>query len=413
MQPTLTEQRLIGLARTLTRAREGSPFYRELIPAGEIRPDNAPAILRRLPQFDPDGWSSARAQLRSTSTDSIVTGFTNGTSGVPKAFCSTEAERTALRSSRLDDGRRRLHLAGISHGAVVGLDLAEEGDFVPLLSMRYADMAADLIAHGTADGARIRVLVGTTRHIKILTLHMLQRFGDLSAFGIETVEVGRDFLSPTWESRLRTWWGADIECVYGFSELRMCNARKCRTCAHHHFPPSCVAEVVDPADPDRYVPLGGRGSLLVTALYPYVEFEPRIRYRPGDMVEIAPRPCPEWGEPGFLPLGREAHCVTTGRSGDYLTPSDYVSVLADLPQVAVAFDHLYPDTDQRHYEAGNPRFKLVDNGAGPEVHVELRFDPLVWPRQAEEVADAVHAAVPADVRVLLYGPDRLHKPILV
>ncbi|MCX5115329.1 hypothetical protein OOK13_44270 [Streptomyces sp. NBC_00378] len=413
MQPTLTEQRLIGLARTLTHVREHSPFYRGLISAGEIGPADAPALLRALPRLDPHSWASNRARLRTTSPGSVVTGFTNGTSGVPKAFCSTETERAALRASRRDDGRRRLHLAGVSHGAVVGLDLAEEGDFVPLLSMRYADMAADLIAHGAADGTRIRVLVGTTRHIKILTLHMLRRFGDLSGFGIETVEIGRDFLSPAWETRLRTWWGADVENVYGFSELRMCNARKCRTCAHHHFPPSCVAEVVDPTDPDRYVPLGGRGSLLVTALHPYVEFEPRIRYRPGDMVQLAPHPCPQWGEPGFLPLGREAHCVTADENGGYLTPADCVSVLADLPQVAVAFDHLYPDTDRHHYEAGNPRFRLVDNGSGPEVHVELRFDPLVWPDRADGVSATIRDALTVDARVVLYGPDRLDDPILV
>lgn len=413
MQTTLTEQRLIGLARTLTRVRADSPFYRELIPDVEIGPDNAPGLLRQLPWLDPAGWASVREQLRTSTFDGIATGFTNGTSGVPKAFYSTEAERAALRSSRVGDGRRRLQLVGFNHGAVVGLDLAGEGDFVPLLSMRYFDLAADLIANGSADGSRIRVLAGTARQIKDLTLHMQQRFGDISGFGIESLEVGREFLSRGWESRLRDWWGAEIDVVYGFSELRMCNALKCRVCAHHHFPPSCVAEVVDPADPDRYVPLGGRGSLLVTALHPYVEFEPRIRYRPGDLVQLAAQACPKWGEPGFLPLGREAHCVASGEQGEFITPADCVSALADLPQVAVSPRHLYPDADQRHYEAGSPRFKLVDEAAGPAVRVELRFDPQVWPQEAQAVADAARKSLPPGIQVILHGPGQLEDVTLV
>lgn len=315
MHTTLTEQRLIGLARTLTRLRADSPFYRQLIPAGDIGPANAPALLRQLPWLDPAGWAAVREQLRTSTFDGIATGFTNGTSGVPKAFYSTEAERAALRAGRVADGRRRLQLVGFNHGAVVGLDLAGEGDFVPLLSMRYFDLAADLIANGSADGSRVRVLAGTARQIKDLTLHMQQRFGDLAGFGLETLEVGREFLSPGWESRLREWWGAEIDTVYGFSELRMCNALKCRVCAHHHFPPSCVAEVVDPADPDRYVPLGGRGSLLVTALHPYVEFEPRIRYRPGDLVELAAQPCPKWGSRGSARWGGRSTAWRSASAG--------------------------------------------------------------------------------------------------
>jgi hypothetical protein len=38
MHTTLTEQRLIGLARTLTRVRADSPFYRQLIPNVDIGP---------------------------------------------------------------------------------------------------------------------------------------------------------------------------------------------------------------------------------------------------------------------------------------------------------------------------------------------------------------------------------------
>ena len=413
MQTTLTEQRLIGLARTLTRVRADSPFYRGLIPDGDIGPDDAPGLLRQLPWLDPAGWAAVREQLRTSTFDGIATGFTNGTSGVPKAFYSTEAERAALRSSRVGDGRRRLQLVGFNHGAVVGLDLAGEGDFVPLLSMRYFDLAADLIVNGSADGSRIRVLAGTARQIKDMTLHMQQRFGDISGYGIETLEIGREFLSRGWESRLREWWGAEIDTVYGFSELRMCNALKCRVCAHHHFPPSCVAEVVDPADPDRYVPLGGRGSLLVTALHPYVEFEPRIRYRPGDLVELAAQPCPKWGEPGFLPLGREAHCLAVGEPGAFIAPADCISALANLPQVAVSPRHLYPDADERHYEAGSPRFKLVNDAAGPAVHVELRFDPQVWPQEARAVADMARESLPAEIQVILHGPGMLEDVTLV
>ncbi|MFJ5229963.1 hypothetical protein ACIQBJ_08660 [Kitasatospora sp. NPDC088391] len=410
MDLTLTEQRLVGLARTLTRVRADSPYYRGLIPDGVITPAQAPAVLRRLPVLDAAAWSEVRHDLRTSDFEGIVTGFTNGTSGLPKVFYSTRAERAAMEASLPRSGGRRLHLAGLSHGAVVGAGVVDGEDFVPLLSMSYFDLAAEMIAGGAADGTRVRVLaVSSVQHLKILTLRMKRRFGDLAAFGIETIEVRRQFLSPEWDIRLREWWGADIEVVYGFSELRMCNARKCRSCGHHHFPPSCTAEVVDPADPDTYTPLGGRGTLLVTAFHPYVEFEPRLRYRPGDLVELARKPCPERGEPGFLPLGREADCISLGTPGRYLTPADCVPALADTPHIALGFHHGHADEP----EAGSPRFRLADGPAGRALHVELRFDPIVWPGEARAVAESVARKLPADVSVVLHAPGQLENPTLV
>ena len=45
------------------------------------------------------------------------------------------------------------------------------------------------------------------------------------------------------------------------------------------------------------------GELLLTALAPFQVYQPLIRYRTGDVVEVGP-PCPLLDEPGFRPIGR-------------------------------------------------------------------------------------------------------------
>ena len=249
---------------------------------------------------------------------------------------------------------------------------------------------------------------GTLRQIKDLTLYMLERHRRLDGFGVETIEAGRHMLSPRWQQRLSSLWGADIIPVYGFSELSMCNARKCRHCTYYHLPPTCIGEVVDLSNTDRYTAAGGRGSIVVTAFYPYVQLEPRIRYRPGDCVELAKEPCSIWGELGFRPLGREEHCFMINEGTVTITPADCFAVLADLPQVAVRRETSIPaELDFQYDESGSPRFSLQCINGSVELHVELRFDPRIWEDEAAIVERIIRRSLGSDISVVLHGPGRL------
>lgn len=377
----LTLRRLIALSGTLAFVRDRSEFYRPLIRLGRIAPADSPGILQALPVLGPEQWHEHRRQIRTGPVDGAITGFTNGTTGTPKIFYCSPSEVEAFAANAKLDGRRRLNLIGTNHGAAASAGASAETSYLPLVSRRHFDLAARIIARDDTEcaGPPVRVLAGTLRQIKDLTLYMADRYGTLSGFGIELIEAGRHMLSARWEERLRSWWNAEVVAVYGFSELQMCNARTCRECGYHHLPETCIGEVIDLRDPTHHVAAGERGALVVTAFYPYVALEPRLRYRPGDVVGLASQPCPVWGELGFRPLGREHQCLASNSGTELITAADCFAALADLPQVNVRHeDHVLsgPAPGWLH-ESGSPRFALREADAGPELHVELRFDPHV------------------------------------
>ncbi|MER6097879.1 hypothetical protein ABT154_18865 [Streptomyces sp. NPDC001728] len=415
---SITAHRLAMLAKTLTHLREHSPFYRQLLPSRGIGPDSAAELLTALPVMDADSWLRARPELRTGLPREADLGFTNGTTGTPKTFYSTPGEREALLrdSGAVRGGPRSLHLIGISHGVVAGLGYGPDATVVPVVGPDRLELAARILAQEGPEftGAPVRLLSGTLRNIKDLTVMMLDRYGSLNRFGVETVEVGKHILSPRWKERLEAWWGAEIRPVYGFSEMRMCNAAWCATCTYHHLPPSCVGEVLTPGSPWRHVAPGERGTLAVTAFHPYVQWEPRIRYRPGDLVELAGEPCPLRGESGFRPLGREQDCVPRDGTSHVLTPADCFAAVCDLPEVAVGHEgHAITVLRERSHEIGSPRFRISAEKDGPRLHVELRFSPRLWPEETRKVVERIAARLPEDIQVVPYAPGALPETLTV
>lgn len=406
---SMTAYRLTMLAETLTRLREHSPFYRQLLPPQGIGPDSAAELLAALPVLDAESWLRARSELRTGPPREADLGFTDGTTGTPKTFYSTPGEREALLrdSGAVHGGSRSLHLIGISHGAVAGLGHGPDATVVPVIGPDRLELAARIIAQEGPEftGAPVRLLSGTLRNIEDLTVVMLDRYGSSDRFGVETVEVGKHMLSPRWKERLEVWWGAEIRPVYGFSEMRMCDAARCATCTYHHLPPPCVGEVLIPGAPWRHVAPGERGTLAVTAFHPYVQWEPRVRYCPGDLVELAGEPCPLWGESGFRPLGREQDCVPWDGPSRVLTPADCFAAVCDLPEVAVGHEgHALTVLRERGREIGGPRFRISAEEDGPRLHVELRFSPLLWPEETRRVVERIAARLPERVQVVPYAP---------
>jgi hypothetical protein len=170
-------------------------------------------------------------------------------------------------------------------------------------------------------------------------------------------------------------------------------------------------EFVDPLNPSTAVGPGGRGTVVVTVFHPFVELEPRIRYRPGDLVEVASEPCPRWGELGFRALGREQHAVRSPDGAGWVTPADCFEAVADLPDVAVTHDTPQSAADPRLHEAGSPRFALRPSDGGVALDVELRYDPEVWPAEAERARHAIQQRLPvAGLAVHMHGQGRLPGP---
>ncbi|MFJ5927712.1 hypothetical protein ACIQF6_34465 [Kitasatospora sp. NPDC092948] len=346
-----------------------------------------------------------------------VLGYTSGTTGEPTAFLSTpkeHAELDRLQASRASEGLT-LSFTSTNHGSAAFGGFTNGVVPQPLVTAAQYEHVALMLERRTepySSLSRVTGLEGTLFRVKELTLYLMERRGRLDDLGIKVITVGRNLLSPGWRDRLERWWGAEIRCVYGFSELRVCNAVTCPTCTYHHMPPTGLAEVL-PMDDDRSpVQPGGRGRLAVTAFHPYVQLEPRLRYYPGDLALLAPEPCPKWGEHGFRPLGREQHSVVAA-GGELVCPADVYSAVADHPDVH-RFHPTPPPQPMKIFsqdEVGSPRVRLERTDDGVELHVELRQDPLVWPEKAaraqRQIADGLR--LPGAVNVVVHGPGRLGK----
>ncbi len=409
---SLTAHRLAKLANTLSFARDRSPFYSSLVPGGLIEASDAPVVLQGLPILDPSSWDKIRDRLRTGSAENVTIGFTHGTTGDPKTYYFSDSELQAFtREAQAEIDGHRLNLIGTNHGPVASIAQSSDITCLPLESRADFDLASRMIARDNValDRPRIQIITGALAHVKALSLYMLDRYGSIDSFGVRLIEVHRHVLSPRWEQRLHSWWNADIVRHYGLAELSMCGALSCDYCGYFHLAPSCVGEVVDLSDPKQYVMPGERGALVVTAFYPYVEFEPRIRYRTGDVVELAGELCPGWGELGFRPLGREKYCLPIDGDGEIITPVECFEVIADLPQIAVRHEgHPLYGAAEFNDESGSPRFILQRHNGTTELHIELRFDPRVWKNEAADVEAMVRSKLDDRIEIVMHKPGDLN-----
>ena len=411
----LARHRLSALAATLRFVQQHSPFYRELLAGRSIDENNARDVLAELPVFTADGWQRQRAGLRTGPPVGTVVGFTSGTTAVPRPYLSTAAERQAFAAASVSGGDEVvLNLVGLNHG-LQPVDVYPATVLtIPLLDDGHFENAARILERRDEPYASmppVTTVAGSLRMVKHLSLYLRRRHESLTHLGVSRLSVFRHLLSPTWRARLELWWGARVDTSYGSSELSACGFQQCGDCGHYHPAPSGLVEFVDPRDPSVPVGPGGRGTVVVTVFFPFIQLEPRLRYRPGDLVQIADQPCPRWGEFGFRVLGREQHAVWSPDAAGWVTPADCFEAVADLPEVAVSHDTPQSAADPRLHEAGSPRIALRADGGGVALDVELRYDPLVWPAEAERVRRTVHARMPvAGVAVHTHGQGQLPGP---
>jgi hypothetical protein len=409
----LRSRRDAGLAVTLNYAQQHSPFYAAELGVREITPDNVRDILISLPPMPHDRWQANRDQIQTAPTGDAIIGYTGGSTSAHKVYLSTQAERQALAEllrNAPGPSTRTLRLATIRHGIASHEDFGPNTLTVPFGRLEVDFEAVAKILERSAPPylgmPPFGAISGTLHMIKVLTRFLLETDRRPADFGISQIVVFSQMLSPRWRTRLEDWWGSKVDEIYGFSELRMCNSRKCRYCNLFHLPPTCFGEVLDP---DGHLPIGAGsrvGTLSVTAFYPFVQLEPRIRYCPGDIVEVADRACPFWGEPGFRVLGRERHSVRLGQ--EWVCSAHCFSAVADLPDVATFDEIALSLGDPSYHECGSPQFQLERTETGATLFVELRHDPALWPSESRAVQDAIAVNLPVPgLNIVTCAPGKL------
>ena len=242
-------------------------------------------------------------------------------------------------------------------------------------------------------GRRIRELAISLGALKECTAYLASRDVDGPALGIEKIYTYGNTLTAYWRKRIEAFWDAELRDQYGLSEFRTL-ALDCGECGFYHFGiPPLIAEVIDPITTESVS--AGIGELVLTGLFPFVQRQPLIRYRTGDLVAIGP-PCARSPDRGLRPLGRIRQTAAGTHAGQYrahLVPAAMENALEQIEGVdkhRTDFEQLCGNLGGA---IGQPKAALSMSGEEPLLQVGINFDPLEHPNRAQKTREAISAAI--------------------
>lgn len=406
--PARTRQRDEHLQQTLAHAVARSPYYRRALGRAWQRV-RAVKDLPALPFLTKADAIRHQRELVTTGRRAFVGVVSSGThahEGRVLRVPRTEAEAQALAQleaqvygdAPADEGWG-LEVRNVHHGV---LGEARPGRLVVpwTYTAQALRLLEDVLARPQADGRRVTSMVIGAGAVTAFTSWLLSRDVDPAGFGLDVIGTNGFRLAPRWKARVAAAFDATVLDNYSLSELPT-PALECTACGFNHWLlPPVVSEVVDPFT--RAPVTKGLGVLVVTTLVPWVSAMPLIRYWTGDLVEPGPF-CDEAQDVGFRCRGRLEQSLATRAHGVLVAMQDVMDVVESSPLTA---RHPHPMETLGLVEggecgAGKAELSLTTQRGRvtPKVRVELRFDPRLFPEEAEAfgggLARALLAASPA------------------
>jgi phenylacetate-coenzyme A ligase PaaK-like adenylate-forming protein len=241
---------------------------------------------------------------------------------------------------------------------------------------------------------RVQALSGPLNMLKLLTLLCMEEGIAASEFDLKVVTTQGWHLTERWQRILESFWGVNVDDVYGLSEAPGCFGRRCRACGRFHLSAYSIVETLKPNGVDPVVE--GCARLVVTSLYPLAQAQPTIRYDTQDLVWVAP--CAKTGERSCDLLGRKRDAIFVEDDPEVpvLTPLALHGVLDAVPQVA---QHRNPRAEALGLKTsfGWPKYKVKhdtnDGRTAITLSVELRWSPRLYPPQAEALRAELEQAI--------------------
>jgi phenylacetate-CoA ligase len=369
-----------SLRLTARRAVTRTAYYRDL----RIRPaELSVESWTQLPVTPKQALRDTPGAFVADGVPPALLALTTGTSGTPTRVAYSQRELDMLAalntiSAVLAQGLRPGHVvayAGSSRATVpmmctsagtrgAGATLVQFGIVEPSIALERLVTplglrgAAPLVTHLTANTSYLAALVAAGE----------QSGRRPEDFGLVAIQVGGEILTDALRARAREVFGVPIGIGYALTEALPFGATRCSAGHLHHAAEFGHMEVLDPA---TYQPVGPgqTGTLTITPYVPYRECTLLLRYVTGDLVRQLP------GEPACELAAIPATSDVLGR---YTGP---LSLRIPRREVMEVLDA----------ERGVPqpaRFALVDDPAGPLLHVLVRqAQPALRSRLEQGVAD--------------------------
>jgi hypothetical protein len=386
------------LSGTLKHAWQSSRFYRRLW--GKEPRANTLADLAGLPLTNKKALEENLDDIATDAKMPDFVQFTGGTSGVAALRYRSLAETEWLgRRSRvlqsICGGPRKLCLHILVPFNGPELVVPDWPSFiVPLvLEKHFLQVDRLLRRRYQYDGwePRISTILSGLDRLKMLTAYVLEQNIDVSAYSVCKILSSAAFLTGRWRRIVERTWNARVIDVFGLSEVSDGVAVECLYCGGYHVDPIAIPEILSIEDP-RPVRTG-LGVLVLTSLYPFVQFQPVIRYWTDDIVEIMPR-CEVMGEAGFRFRGRRSQTVIQRVDGILeclLFPTDVVDVLDELPEVALEPETTVVGLKTRDigYHKWSTETHVSDRVCSVIINVELKISPCLYAQQLDVLRERI------------------------
>ncbi|MDN5789781.1 MAG: hypothetical protein L0H25_02770 [Micrococcales bacterium] len=340
------------------------------------------SLLATLPMIDKEEIRAAgsAAQVRVGTVCNDV--LTSGTTGNPLVTVRSEREQEfitdfftrQLRRRPVERYMRGLQFTNPYHGHLISVPSSTHFHRVSVYdagSFEYGRRTL-LESHDDQDvDPRCSVLSGLERCLRAFTADTIARFPNgFDATALRLVVSTSQYLTANWRARLESTWHAAVVDRFSVSEI-FGGAGQCLQCGWYHFDPHVVPEVVGATSGDLLSE--GRGLLALTALYPFQQAQPLVRYLTGDLVDVTHEASCRPGTTAIKPLGRARYGVPEpGGDGWLVTPASVLEAVDESTEVLRIPRFVDVEQVVDPYAIGHPKYRTLWQSRASAVDVEIQ-----------------------------------------
>lgn len=331
-----------GVRRTAARLATTSPFYERRFAAAGVAPDKLDlAGLGAIPVTVKRDLVERPDDFQCTDVPRYLTTRTTGTTGRPAEIWLSRYEMDlwpalgalagVLRGELLPGDVMQVNVSSRAT-ASVHLDVAVcrlVGAGCRVLGFVPPDESVDSLTEGGATH-----LATTPSYLAELEKAARRRGMGPGDFGLRTIDVGGEVLSPSLADAARKTFGvAGIRDLFAMTEVAPVSGRTCGQ-GHLHFDINTgLVEYLDletgePAEP------GALATVVITPYFPYRDCMPVFRYDTRDVVRCLPDErltCEVAAIPGTGPIAGKADQLLRLGPADVVTPRQLVEAVEALP----------------------------------------------------------------------------------
>jgi hypothetical protein len=217
------------------------------------------------------------------------------------------------------------------------------------------------------------VLLGGGPCLRAFTWDTYSRAGSRGGCHLEQICTVGEYVTLHWRYLMELTWHVRVRDRYSLCEV-FGGASEDPWSGWWHFDPCVIPEVVDAKSLQPVQE--GLGVLVLTALFPFQQAQPLVRYSTGDLVQVTHSLPHRPGELAMRPLGRAADSVFLPGNGRCAITE--ASVLETLDMLEVRRRPTLRDSDQVQdpFVPGRPQYSLTHTvREGKSVHVVLSVTP--------------------------------------